>query len=198
MMRAELARWSYKPGWSMTIESDRAGLATLVVRANVYDRDRPSQLVTIESRGPVPDHLDRLVADTDADADVFGVWLQARLFDVERHESREWLRRDGVIFDDPHRPKTPADGTNLAPAAAGKVARARTTARRCRWVTITGCAAAMTFLLTGLEHLAGVSMLAGWIALALGAGRTGWADGYEAAQHDTSLRRPPLDRPASD
>ncbi len=36
------------------------------------------------------------------DADAFARWLTSALFDIELHESREWLRRDGAIYDDPH------------------------------------------------------------------------------------------------
>lgn len=36
--------------------------------------------------------------------DLFGAWLMWQLDDFERHETREWLRRDGDLVDDPHAP----------------------------------------------------------------------------------------------
>lgn len=36
------------------------------------------------------------------DSEAFATWLQRALFQIEEHESREWLRRDGAIYDDPH------------------------------------------------------------------------------------------------
>jgi hypothetical protein len=38
--------------------------------------------------------------------DAFADWLQGQLFQLEIHESREWLRRDGAIYDDPHKRST--------------------------------------------------------------------------------------------
>jgi len=37
------------------------------------------------------------------DHEGFAKWLQRMIFDLERHESQEWLRRDGDIYDDPHK-----------------------------------------------------------------------------------------------
>lgn len=37
-------------------------------------------------------------------SDYFAPWLGSVLQDFEIHESREWLRRDGAIYDDPHLP----------------------------------------------------------------------------------------------
>lgn len=36
--------------------------------------------------------------------DLFGAWLMRQLDSFERHEMREWLRRDGELVDDPHAP----------------------------------------------------------------------------------------------
>jgi hypothetical protein len=38
----------------------------------------------------------------DHDPEHFAAWLQHTLFEIEEHESREFLRRDGAIYDDPH------------------------------------------------------------------------------------------------
>ncbi len=37
------------------------------------------------------------------DEELFARQLASAILTVEHHESQEWLRRDGVIFDDPHK-----------------------------------------------------------------------------------------------
>jgi len=95
-MREQLSRYSYRPGWTMALSPEAFGGATLVVRYPATDSRDPSRQSWFECRrllGPYP-HLD---------PEWFARDIQHVLFEAEKHESREWLRRDGEVFDDPHR-----------------------------------------------------------------------------------------------
>jgi len=101
-LREQLARFSYRPGWRLSIEPGISlyTSGTLLVRYRAPDSNHPERTIPITFRTALPP------------ADVFGgreeffaEWLQSTLYDLERHESRrEWLRRDGEIYDDPHGP----------------------------------------------------------------------------------------------
>lgn len=98
-LREQLARYTYRPGWSLTIEPG-AGMfdgARIIVDYQTADSRDPSRTIPIRGSFVVPLAL----ADM-RDADLFARWLLDVLFEAERHESREWLRRDGRIYDDPH------------------------------------------------------------------------------------------------
>lgn len=98
-LRAELARFTYRAGWNLTIDGSGnpryGGVFTLTVDYETPDAHHPDRPVRVVARRTVPD-LAIMVEDS------FTVWLQSVLFDVELHESREWLRRDGVLVQDPH------------------------------------------------------------------------------------------------
>jgi hypothetical protein len=97
---AQLARYTYRPGWTLTIEDGHTTYGwegRLRVNYSAPDSRNPEHVTTIGGTFGVPPPI------VDARDDLkFGLWLQRVLFDVERHESREWLRRDGNVFDDPH------------------------------------------------------------------------------------------------
>jgi hypothetical protein len=99
-LQEELARWSYKPGWSMRIEPDPSPWvpAMLIVRFEAPDSRDPSNVIQLEQRQIV----DMGVVEGFVP---FGVWVQSMLRRMEFHESQEWLRRDGEIFEDPHKEK---------------------------------------------------------------------------------------------
>lgn len=102
LLRAELARWTYKPGWRLAIvpAGGTPWASPLLTVDYIADDSRESLSgirgqVKISSRHEVPS----LTVD---DLELFGPWLADVLAEVERHEMREWLRRDGDLFDDPH------------------------------------------------------------------------------------------------
>jgi hypothetical protein len=103
-LQIELGRWDYKPGWHLEIVSDpnlpEWSRCTLIVRLDADDAREPGRKARIQSRHDLPGHL----IDT---SEEFARFLQEILLEAERHEMREWLRRDGEIFDDPHKEGPP-------------------------------------------------------------------------------------------
>ena len=102
-LRAELARYTYRPGWRMRIEVQPAVAgqytpARLVVEYTAPDAYHPEREIPLKVNVMVPWDL----AEAHGASDLFGRWLQHTLQDVELHESREWLRLDGCLLDDPH------------------------------------------------------------------------------------------------
>jgi hypothetical protein len=95
-LREQLARYSYKPGYTLTLEDDPYYLTgqRLVVRYTSPDSNPPHTHIPIKVTIPIP-----AVANL---PDVFALWLQDALFALERHESQEWLRQDGQRYSDPH------------------------------------------------------------------------------------------------
>lgn len=97
-MRDQLARYTYRPGWRLTIAADTLiGEPFLRVKYQAPDSRDPDRIGQFEARRPLGFYIQRRL-----DPDAFARDIQRALFDIERHESREWLRRDGVLFDDPH------------------------------------------------------------------------------------------------
>ena len=82
----------------MKIEGDLFASSCARIRYVAPDSRGTGRETVVQGRVPVPPYL----ADT-RDEDAFARWLQHTLLDLERHESQEWLRRDGEIYDDPHR-----------------------------------------------------------------------------------------------
>jgi hypothetical protein len=101
-LRVELARFTYKPGWVLAFEPppEDGGRPSLVVDFVVQDSYHPGREIPIHSRRQVPEHFTELPEWQRPE--VFARWLGESLRRVEEHESREWLRRDGQVFDDPH------------------------------------------------------------------------------------------------
>lgn len=103
-LRKELARYTYRPGWELTLDESGnlgfGGVTILTVAYEAPDARNPDQTIKVVARRTVPE----FALDPELDGDnFFPVWLQSVLFDVELHESREWLRRDGVLYEDPHK-----------------------------------------------------------------------------------------------
>lgn len=96
----QLARYTYRPDWIMTLERDDCTFGArwrIRIGYMAPDSRDPSRQIPISARFAVPDYFEEV-----RDEDAFARWLQQTILDVERHESREWLRRDGLIYDDPH------------------------------------------------------------------------------------------------
>lgn len=100
-MRDQLRRYTYRPGWTLTLEPGDPPYSgpVLIVRYPALDSRNPHQQSQFECRRPIDPHLHHRTEGREA---AFGGEIQRVLFDTELHESREWLRRDGALFDDPH------------------------------------------------------------------------------------------------
>jgi hypothetical protein len=88
-----LSRAVYRSGWVFTASDSREGVRVRI-EATVDDRSGGGQRDLGIDTWPSPNDV--------ADADAFYVWLAWRLQRIENHESREYLRIDGRIYDDPH------------------------------------------------------------------------------------------------
>jgi len=97
-LRAELARYTYKPGWRLTIAPHTGFGAVLHVGYDAPDSRTPGETARIESRHVIDPW----------DAEHLAEFVAQALRQAEMHELAEWLRYDGVMVDDPHaeRPKT--------------------------------------------------------------------------------------------
>lgn len=85
-----LDRVSYRdPSWRFTVEP------VLRFTATLPDSRNPGATTDVDVRAPIP--AAALVGKRE-----FLRWLQSRLAEHEYHESREWLKVDGRIWDDPH------------------------------------------------------------------------------------------------
>jgi hypothetical protein len=104
---AEVVRYTYRPGWTLRIILTRATgyavphgpdwyEASLQVDAEVDDARNPGRRFRLCAQFPVPYFVAHDIAG-------FRHWLARTLQDLEIHESREWLRYDGELVDDPHR-----------------------------------------------------------------------------------------------
>ena len=106
-LNQELARYTYKPGWSLQIVPRDVWGAQLQIEAQVVDSRQP---IGDEAwhRRPLTLKTVKIVFKTAMDVPfgnsaVFAWKLQQAILEMEQHESREWLRRDGEIYDDPHK-----------------------------------------------------------------------------------------------
>jgi len=96
----QLKRYTYRPGWSMRIllpippTHPLFNSPRLEVRYEALDSRNPGRTIPLVNTTMIP-HMY-------GDADEFAKWLAHALLEIEWHESREWLRQDGAIFDDPH------------------------------------------------------------------------------------------------
>jgi hypothetical protein len=104
-LQRELARWSYKPGWTMRIMPEPGPWETGILSVRYATPDSRNPLRTIAIGGS------EIVSLSVVEGVVpFGVWLESALMRMEQHELREWLRFDGELYDDPH----------LSPAQRGR------------------------------------------------------------------------------
>jgi hypothetical protein len=98
-VQAEVARFSYRPGWTLSTFVDPFEGVVFRVVADVPNGYRPDESVQlrINSRMPPMQTADQLAH-----------WILWRICQIELHEAREWLRRDGEMLYDPHDPVEPS------------------------------------------------------------------------------------------
>lgn len=100
-LQQQLSRFAYKPGWSLAIGPAQAtagyGQYSLSVFFFAPDACHPEREIKIGGSYRVPFYLGE-----SRDEAHFARWLASVLMEIEHHEQREWLRRDGVTYDDPH------------------------------------------------------------------------------------------------
>lgn len=106
-LRKQLARFTYKPGWTFSIEPTNPALSYirhyLTIVVDVEDTYRPGHMIKIGGQYPI--FRDVHLTDETAER-MFALTLATHIESAEIHESREWLRRDGEIYNDPHKPRT--------------------------------------------------------------------------------------------
>lgn len=92
---SEVAKVTYRPGWSLHVyEAGFEDPWLLVLARDVPDSYHPGQTIDLGIRSPIPpmESVDQLRR-----------WLIWRLGRVESHEAREWLQVDGHPIFDPHK-----------------------------------------------------------------------------------------------
>lgn len=110
----EVERWTYKPGWKLAItftpgttEFGLHGSIRLLVQFKALDSRGSGQVIPVVGQYAVPMVDAFALSDTgrlpEEELAWFRHWLVDMLMEAERHELREWLRRDGELYDDPHR-----------------------------------------------------------------------------------------------
>lgn len=93
-VQTELARITYKPGWTLKArQSMFEGVVLRIVAEGLINSYRPKETIDIgiDSFLPPVESVEQLHS-----------WLAWRLDRIESHESREWLKRDGRVLFDPH------------------------------------------------------------------------------------------------
>lgn len=102
-LTTQLKRFTYKPGWTFEIRLpdygfSRFGEFMLYITMRVEDTYHPGRMVEVFAAKPIyaMDHMDH-------NETAFAHMLAGHILEVEHHESREWLRRDGDIYDNPHK-----------------------------------------------------------------------------------------------
>ncbi|HEV2121245.1 MAG TPA: hypothetical protein VGW38_00525 [Chloroflexota bacterium] len=92
-LRAIFSRFSYIPGWSWHVWLHPFEGLHLTINASVMDAYHPDQTLVLNIHSPLPPFFDE---------DQVKAWMSWRLARVASHESREFLRHDGVVVSDPH------------------------------------------------------------------------------------------------
>lgn len=105
----QFARFIYKPGWSWEVEVS-AVLGTLAypqprlqitaVQPDACDPGRGT--TTITAQRSIPQFYEMRDMDPQIEYEL-ARWFLHTLWDMERHESEEWLRRDGEVLFNPHK-----------------------------------------------------------------------------------------------
>lgn len=106
-------RVTYKPNWTLRVDEDAMSHPYLLINFTTQDAygvcDQPVQ---IGRRLRIPDHVK-------LSEQFLENFLIISLDNMERHESREWFKIDGVMVRDPH--KVPPLGVPvLAPSDGSK------------------------------------------------------------------------------
>lgn len=91
----QLKRFTYKPGFKMTLHGDMFLGPCIMITMKVEDTYHPG--TTVEVGKPCS-----LFGVPAGNEDVFARWLLHQLQELEVHECREWFKWDGVIYDNPH------------------------------------------------------------------------------------------------
>lgn len=96
----QLKRLTYKPGWTLEMQAPIGayGEPGVLIEFIAYNSYRPGEKIKIRSQERIPLRVIQF-----RDEALFVRHVQDALYRVERHESQEWLKRDGVIFDNPHK-----------------------------------------------------------------------------------------------
>lgn len=106
-LQQETARWTYKPGYRLTVEADYLGSGTpaLVITARVTDTYRPGAghpPIVLRFTRPLPGGLWHR-----GTIEEFRDFLRITIGDYELHERDEWLLQDGQRVYDPHADREP-------------------------------------------------------------------------------------------
>jgi hypothetical protein len=106
----QLKRFTYRPKWYVTAADRHYGSSPDIfspfnmtdVEVRVWfeaeDSRHPHETVKVGDRRHVPSYVLE-----ERNEELFAQWFQRWIISMEEHESREWLRRDGKIYDDPHK-----------------------------------------------------------------------------------------------
>lgn len=128
-LKTEVARWSYKPGFTFEAIAPERPLAgpfdpagyswdpKLRITAMLPDSRKETPVYPYEEevgddfvprlrteRKVIPISQTLMVPYYLETSDEFARWFSHVLADFEHHEQREWMRRDGQLVDDPHAP----------------------------------------------------------------------------------------------
>lgn len=94
-INAELARISYRPGWSFTAFDDQwEGTKIRIVAKGIPDSYNPGETIDLGIDSFLPPICDEWNLRR---------WLAWRIQRIEIHEMREFFRLDGRVLWDPHR-----------------------------------------------------------------------------------------------
>lgn len=97
-IRREVARFSYRPGWTLSTFVDPFEGVVFRVVADVVNAYQPEETVQLRINSRMPPM---------PSADYVAQWILWRISMIELHEAREYLKRDGVMIFDPHDPVEP-------------------------------------------------------------------------------------------
>jgi hypothetical protein len=81
-----IARFTYRPGWQLSIFADPWEGPVFRVVAKVDNAYNPGETTELRINSQMPPI---------SSADYLMAWVQWRLIQIESHEAREWLRIDG-------------------------------------------------------------------------------------------------------
>lgn len=90
-LQQQLDRFSYKQGWWWRV----ANTGHIHITMTAPNRDDPTKTISVGGA------FDASYLHP-GEEDLFAYLFASNLRRLEDHESREWFRRDGAIFDDPH------------------------------------------------------------------------------------------------
>ena len=92
-IKDHLASIQYKPGWTWNVEIDPWEGLYIRFLISVEDSYSPGQTVDLGFSSWLPPMTNRKQLD---------LWLQWRIWRLESHEAREFMRRDNRPIFDPH------------------------------------------------------------------------------------------------